>query len=97
MSGGRWRCASCERYLSHQDLQLCGLTAAALERFKNEASTTRDRVEFRSDKTFILLPTNKVRYNGRKRGAATQNEGAINGTVSQRPKLQVVPEAIEID
>jgi predicted alpha/beta-fold hydrolase len=88
VSGGRWRCASCEQFLAYQDLQLCGLTEAALERYGKEASSARDRVEFRGkDKTFHLLEENKRRYQKKR---PLPNVVGLHGDTgsSQRPKQQ---------
>jgi hypothetical protein len=92
VSGGRWRCASCEKFLSYQDLQLCGLTEAALQRFGKEASSTRDRVEFRGkDKTFHLLEENRRRYSKKRPVPNAGGGGGSNGDTgnsSQRFKQQ---------
>ena len=81
VSGGRWRCGCCESFLSYEDLQLCGLTRAALEKFENEASRTRDRVEVFSNRSFVLLKEREKRY--KKRGQ--------NGTQQPQPQPQPPP------
>jgi hypothetical protein len=91
VSGGRWRCASCETFLSYQELQLCSLTEAALKKFGTQVSSQRDRVEFRADKTFHLLPTQRLRYGNKKRPTDTAGS-------DRRPiKNDVVDEIILLD
>ena len=76
VTGGRWRCPCCELFISHQELQLCGLTEASLVKFADKASSTRHRVLFRADKSFELLPEQELKY--AKRRQSPQN--ASNGT-----------------
>jgi hypothetical protein len=92
VSGSRWRCPACETFLSYQDLQLCGLTQAALKKFEREVSSTRDRVEFKADKTYKLLPEPKLRYGTKKRTSATSGNGNNNNTTSTK----MDPDTIEI-
>ena len=65
-SGGRWRCASCELFVSIQNLELCGVTSHILKEFHNTATSDRDRIEFTSDGTYTLLkekiPRGKKRH-----------------------------------
>jgi hypothetical protein len=94
VSGGRWRCASCEKFLAYQDLQLCGLTEAALQRYGKEASSARDRVEFRGeDKTFHLLEENRRRYQKKRPLANDVGSNGDSGN-SQRSKQQPQVEII---
>eukprot|EP00980_Cylindrotheca_fusiformis_P007069 scaffold1482_cov120-Cylindrotheca_fusiformis.AAC.11 len=74
VSGSRWRCAACELFLEYHELQHCGLTKAALEKFEGETSANRGRVEFRSDGGYDLLPSQRLRY------AATRHSSGGNGT-----------------
>lgn len=105
VSGGRWRCVCCELFVSHQELQVCGLTQAALTKFANEVSSTQDRVEFRAGQSLHLLPPPKLRYGGgnNKRGrggpssggAATAKNGSTgtsNGNPSQRQQQLKEPQ-----
>jgi len=69
VSGGRWRCASCEDFVSLQSLQHCGLTASLLEEFKDQASVDRDRVEFCANGSYRLLDERKSRYSGKRPAA----------------------------
>jgi hypothetical protein len=74
VSGSRWRCASCEKFLLFQDLQFCGFTADLLTEFKDFATPQRDRVELRADRNYRLLEENKRRY-GAKRQATDVGGG----------------------
>jgi hypothetical protein len=67
VSGSRWRCASCETFVSVDSLEVCGLTSRLLDEFKTEASPERDRIEFRSDGTYSLLPEKTPQYAVRRR------------------------------
>lgn len=62
VSGSRWRCASCESFVSVKDLEHCGLTASLLDEFATEVSSARDRIELSSDKSYRLLGEKKQRY-----------------------------------
>lgn len=92
VSGGRWRCASCELFVSYQELQLCGLTQEALQKFGNTVSSQRDRVELRADGTYQLLQPNKLRYGNKKR---TTNGSGGSGAPNQQ--VQSAIEEIVID
>lgn len=59
MSGGRWRCASCEKFVSIQDLEVCGLTKELInDEFKRDLirKPDRDRVQYCEDGSYALLP-----------------------------------------
>lgn len=92
VSGGRWRCASCENFLSYQELQLCGLTRSALKKFAGEVSSQRHRVEFRADRTYHLLPPQKLRYANKKRRLSSQG---VTNTITA--KAVANEEIIELD
>jgi hypothetical protein len=55
LSGNRWRCLSCEKFISWSNLEYCGFTAKLVEEFASEASRTRDRVEVTSSGLYRLL------------------------------------------
>jgi hypothetical protein len=55
VSGGRWRCASCETFVSLYDLQYCGFTADILRELRDVATSSRHRVQLRDDGTYTLL------------------------------------------
>lgn len=76
VSGSRWRCASCEKFLLFQDLQFCGFTADLLTEFKDLATPQRDRVELNADRSYRLLEENRRRY-GLKRQAS--DVGGVGG------------------
>ncbi len=65
VSYNRWRCASCENFVSLQSLQICGLTSHLLEEFKSSATSERDRVEFSSDGRYQLLVQQVSRHKKR--------------------------------
>ena len=69
VSGSRWRCASCEKFLLFQDLQYCGFTKDLLTEFKDLATPQRDRVELHADRSYRLLEEARRRY-GMKRQAS---------------------------
>lgn len=104
MSGSRWRCPSCELFVSVASLELCELTAHILKEFENAASTEKDRVEYCSDGTYKLL---EQRINQRKRKCGPTTTAASKTTqqiivIDQEltPKKQKVArkqEVIEID
>lgn len=55
VSGSRWRCPSCETFVSLQNLEYCALTARLLQEFDASLSADRDRIEFTSSGTYKLL------------------------------------------
>lgn len=67
IGGSRWRCASCENFLSWKDLEFCTLTSEILGKFKDEATTSRDRVEYRSDNCYVLLDETGGRFNKKRK------------------------------
>lgn len=67
----------CESFVSYQELEVCGLTQAALKRYADDISATRDRVEYRADQTFHLLKEAPLRYRNRHR--RPMNGGSANG------------------
>jgi len=82
VSGGRWRCVCCESFVTYQELEVCGLTKEAIKTFAEEASSTRDRVEFRGDKSFHLLKEAPPRYKNRQlRRKETPAQNAKGGAV----------------
>jgi len=86
VTGTRWECPVCNNELvSVYDLQYCGLTAHMLEQYKSEASTARDRVQFFSDGTWILMGEKRKRY--------APTESSINDA----KKLKASQEVISID
>jgi hypothetical protein len=98
VSGGRWRCASpaCDQFVSYQELQYCGLTEDAITTFRSDLSPQRNRVEFREDGTYRLLPPQRLRYGGRKRPSATRNNGNNDNKPAVKQR-QVEIEEIVID
>jgi hypothetical protein len=72
VSGNRWRCGSCERFVSCNELQICGLTSDLLKEFEGAATTQRDRVELSSNGSYKLLIERKKRYTKRE---ATEDGG----------------------
>lgn len=92
-SGGRWRCASCEKFLSWRSLRYCGLTAVLLKEFEGLSSVVRDRVEFRADGKYRLLDETKARYN-KKRKVASE---IVTSSSNKRPTISTAQDAIEIE
>jgi hypothetical protein len=87
-SGGRWRCASCETFLSLQNLQFCGLTAHLLEEFRSEVTTDRHLVEFSSDRSYRLLEARKPRQN-RKAGTRETSQSKRQKTVEEHEVIEI--------
>ena len=71
VSGNRWRCASCESFLSLKSLECCGLTSQLLHEFASTVSTDRDRIELCSDRSYILLKPRMPRSKKRLRSQVT--------------------------
>lgn len=68
-SGGRWRCIVCEKFLSIYDLELCGLAEDLIREFRDKLiPSTRDGIEFSSNKSCRLLEERKDKSNKKKRG-----------------------------
>ena len=65
ISYNRWRCASCENFVSLQSLQICGLTSHLLKEFQGSATSERGRVEFSSDGRYKLLEQQVSRHKKR--------------------------------
>lgn len=87
VSGSRWRCASCENFVSLQDLEVCGLTASLVKEFEKELAPDRDRVELCSDRTYRLLGERKLRY---KKKIGETESGSATGTIKVRAEEVVI-------
>jgi len=102
VTGNRWRCPCCELFLKYNELQLCALTMAALDKFRDQVTPNRGRVEFRLDETYELLPEEKLRYSKTKNNTSgTGNLERVRtkeapGEPKPRPLQQEI-EIIEID
>ncbi|CAJ1934863.1 unnamed protein product [Cylindrotheca closterium] len=102
--GSRWRCPCCEQFLSYNELQLCALTEAALEKFKDQVTPNRGRVEYRVDESYELLPEDRLRHTAIKRQSSVSGGGDGSGVqpkqspseLRPRPSTQEI-EIIEID
>jgi hypothetical protein len=82
----RWRCPSCERFVSLKELKMCSLTSEILLEFEGVASPQqRDRVEFSTDRTYKLLPERRRRQ-ASKRPAPVTNSGQPPSDASQQQK-----------
>lgn len=64
VSGSRWRCPSCELFVSLQNLEFCALTARLLKEFESSLSADRDRIEFSSSGSYKLLES-QVAHNAK--------------------------------
>ena len=95
-SGQRWKCAACEDYLSIQNLEYCALTKAALTRFEGQVSSERDRVEFRSDESYKLLPPTKVRHGSRFSKMKKEEAMAASSAGAGAVALLKSPEVVEL-
>lgn len=89
----RWRCASCENFVSLQSLQICGLTSHLLKEFKGSASSERDRVEFSSDGRYKLLEQAVSRHKKRLESTA----GSVNVEVQEKAVAAQDIEIIDCD
>jgi hypothetical protein len=70
ISGTRWRCASCEKFVSLKNLEICNLTLRVLKEFETLITSDRDRVEFTADGKYHLLPEREARSKKRQQGDA---------------------------
>ena len=96
VSGGRWRCICCESFITYQELEVCGLTQSALQTFATEVSATRDRIEFRADKSLHLLDEAPLRHKNRQRQKESV-KGSYSGVLGQSSgRGPVTHETIEI-
>jgi hypothetical protein len=84
VSGSRWRCASCEKFLLFQDLQFCGFTADLLTEFKDSATPQRDRVELHADRSYRLQEGNKRRTGSKRQASDTVGGGGGPSKKSQK-------------
>ena len=80
VSGSRFRCASCEEFVSLQNLEICGLTTHLLQEFEKVASPERDRVQVCADGSYVLLEERKVR--------GTKRQNCDFGTMQAPAKSQ---------
>lgn len=90
VSGSRWRCASCENFVSLQNLEVCELTSHLLREFASKASV-RDRVELCADRSYKLLQARQPR--SRKRRAeemSATNDNALPPTKSSNEVIDLV-------
>ena len=71
VSGNRWRCASCESFLSLKNLERCGLTSHLLHEFASTVSTDRNRIELCTDRSYTLLKARQPRSKKRLRSEVT--------------------------
>ena len=102
--GSRWRCPCCEQFLNYHELQLCSLTEAALDKFKDQVTPNRGRVEFRVDESYELLAEDRLRHTAIKRHSSASGGGNASaehpeqapGEPQPRPTQQEI-EIIEID
>jgi hypothetical protein len=92
VSGSRWRCACCEIFLPYHDLQLCGLTKAALKKFGKRVNSNQGRVEYSVNGEYELLGPQKLRYANKKRSA-----NGNTGKAQSNPVKQPVEEIVLID
>jgi hypothetical protein len=90
VSGSRWRCASCELFLEYHELQLCGLTKAALGKFGEKVNASQGRVEFRSDETYHLLPPQRLRYAGKKQSGSNGNTAVAHRTKKEPEPNEII-------
>lgn len=92
VSGGRWRCAVCEDFVSVRDLVRCGLFEAMLKDHREAVSGARDKVSFKPDGTWSLKEANKLRYAGRGRGSGgaevdTQQIANVDSQKAAQPEV----------
>ena len=85
VSGNRWRCRVCEKFVSWQALEYCSYTARMLREFAKEASPRHDRIEVKSDGKYRLLDERAQRHGKRKERSEPANARAIEA--AKRPKI----------
>jgi hypothetical protein len=85
-SGNQWRCRVCERFLSWQELEVCGFTAKLLKEFAQEAvSLDRDRIELNSNGTYRLLDERQSNRQKNKRQRES-DDVSVNKGASKKTK-----------
>jgi hypothetical protein len=84
VSGNRWRCLVCEKFIPIPELELCGLTLSLLKQYANQATPTLSRVEFRSNGTHQLL--NESNNRKRRAVAAVPSNPQESGNDSKRAR-----------
>ena len=80
VSGTRWRCGVCEDFVAPKDLIIDGLVLKMLEKYSDQVSGSRDKIQFSSDGTWKLMDENRLRYSTKKRSCDhTTNNAESNG------------------
>ena len=101
VSGQRWRCSVCEKFVSLRNLEFCKLTADFVEEFKDRLQPNRNRVEFRSNKTYVLLDEQKRTFSKRQQDKVAARKAkqapSRKKTKEELSKSQKTQEVIEID
>ena len=78
-------------FLSVEQLVVCGFTSWLIAKgFKGIASASRDRVEFRSDESFVLLEERKSRGNRKRPALPDRHNFALPSMKRQREEEAVV-------
>lgn len=86
VSGGRWRCRVCEKFLFWQELEHCGYTARLLREFADIASPQHDRIEITSDGNYRLLDESKQRHGNKRKAAEEEEPDPVVSSRSGRPE-----------
>ena len=94
VSGGRWRCAVCEEFVSLQDLILDGMVVKMLEKHGRQVSGSRDKISFCRDGSWFMRDENKLRY--QKKRPSQDASGGV-GKRSKTESSNTVEEIIDID
>jgi hypothetical protein len=96
VSGQRWKCARCEKFLSYKDLEFCALTEYALASFKDEMTAEQYMVEVREDRSMELMKptrTRAERQKTRQTRTKKKQENDEGNNIAKRKELEI----IEID
>jgi hypothetical protein len=88
VSGSRWRCPSCELFVSLQNLESCALTTRLLKEFEKSLSADRDRIEFSSNGVYKLLEPKGAR------SVKLQGHSDVVSSISKKQSDMVV---VDID
>ncbi len=105
VSGGRWRCAVCENFVSLQNCIIDGYQQSILQTYSDQLSSIRDKVQIFSNGTHALMEENRLRYNKKQNNTNDANPTDSNDNSNEPPNKRVktdgsnntVTEIIDLD
>ena len=99
VSGGRWRCGSCESFVPARDLVVCGLFRAMLRDHGGEVSgALRDGVSYRPDGSWCLKAAGKARRTDKQDGggAGGGDKSALEDSFATKEAKDASMEIIDL-